>query len=177
LWVDARLFPSEPRFHLCFELLETESHVRFTEHLTLHVLQLPEISSAFPPAERALYNWGRFFAARDEQALAELAGEDETMATAVKALEELSQDPEARWMARDREDSAHFYRMGLERSRRDGVAEGRAEGRAENQRETIAKLVAALSIELTDAQRASLDDPNTNLDEIQSSLIRERRWP
>jgi hypothetical protein len=154
-------------------------------HLTIHVLQLPEISSAFPPAERALHNWGRFFAARDEHALAELAQEDETMATAVKALEELSQDPEARWMARDREDSAHFYRMGLERSRRDGVAEGVELGRAEGvveghaatQRATIAKLSAAFGIELTLAQRASLDDPNTNLDAIVDVLIRERRWP
>jgi hypothetical protein len=34
LWVDARLFPNERRFHLRFELLETESHVRFTDHLT-----------------------------------------------------------------------------------------------------------------------------------------------
>jgi flagellar biosynthesis/type III secretory pathway protein FliH len=71
--------------------------------------------------------------------------------------------------------------MGLEQSRRDGVAEGRAEGRvegrAENQRETILALSAALGIELTEAQRASLDDAGTHLDEIQSSLIREQRWP
>jgi flagellar biosynthesis/type III secretory pathway protein FliH len=91
--------------------------------------------------------------------------------------------------------------MGLERSRRDGVAEGvelgraegvelgraegvvegRAEGvvegRAENQRETIIALSAAFGIQLTDAQRASLDEPNTNLDEIVDVLIRERRWP
>jgi hypothetical protein len=91
------------------------------------------------------------------------------MATAVKALEELSQDPEARWMARDREDSAHFYRMGLERSRQ--------QGRAEHQKETITELCASYGIELTDARLASLDDPATNLHEIQSVLIRERRWP
>jgi flagellar biosynthesis/type III secretory pathway protein FliH len=107
------------------------------------------------------------------------------MATAVKALEELSQDPEARWMARDREDSAHLYRMGLERSRRDGetdgfergLGQGRTEGQAAAQRATIAKLSVAFSIEPTEAQRASLDDPNTNLDQIVDVLIRERRWP
>ena len=189
LWVDARLFPGEPRFHLRFELLEMESHARFTDHLVFHVLQLPEISSAFPAAERALHNWGRFFAARDEQTLAELAEQDETMANAVKALEDLSQDPEARWMARDREDSAHFYRMGLERSRQQGFVEGRTEGfvegrtegfvegRTEIQKETVAKLCAAFGIELTDAQRTSLDDPKTDLDAIIDVLIRERRWP
>ena len=82
-----------------------------------HVLQLPEISSAFAgdptPAGRALYNWGRFFGAPDERTLARLAQEDDTMATAVKALENLSQDPETQRIARDREDSLRFYNMSL----------------------------------------------------------------
>jgi hypothetical protein len=59
----------------------------------------------------------------------------------------------------------------------EGLGQGRADGRAENQRETILALSAVFGIELTEAQRGSLDDPETNLGEIQSVLIRERRWP
>jgi hypothetical protein len=105
-----------------------------------------------------------------------LAKEDATMATALEALEHLSQDPEAQRLAREREDAVLLYKMSLNRSRRQGIAEGRAEGRAEAMRATIRELLAALGIEPTSEQVALLNEP-AELDRILTTLIRERRWP
>jgi predicted transposase/invertase (TIGR01784 family) len=175
IWIDARLF-REARFHLHFQLLEATSTVRFSDHLSIHVLQLPEISSAFAddptPAGRALYNWGRFFAAPDERTLAQLAQEDDTMATAVKALENLSQDPETQRIARDREDSLRFYNMSLAQREREGLEQGiRLQ-----QRKTVTELCSAFGVKLTQARLTALDDPDTDVDAIVTTLIRERRW-
>lgn len=188
LWIGARMFPAERRFHLRFELLETSSLARYNDHLTLHVLQLPEISTTSgvaPKAERALHNWGRFFAATEDDELAELAKEDATMATAIEALEHLSQDPEAQRLAREREESVFLYKMGQAYSRREGRAEGLAEGRAEGLAEgraealksTIRRLAASFGIEPTVQQLTLLDDPKADLNEIVDALISERRWP
>lgn len=139
-------------------------------------MQLPEISTTSgvaPKAERALHNWGRFFAATEGDELAELAKEDATMATAIEALEHLSQDPEAQRLAREREESVFLYKMGQAYSRR----EGRAEGRAEALKSTIRRLAASFGIEPTLQQLAVLDDPKADLDQIMDTLISERRWP
>lgn len=160
---------------------KTQSHTRLTDHLAFHVLQLPEISQAsglsLPAPERALRNWSRFFTAPSERALAQLAREDSTMATAVEALERLSQDPDAQRLAREREDLVRLYHMSLAESRREGVVEGFEAGRIETQRKTIIALCASFGIELSAAQLATLSAPDADLDGILDTLIRERRWP
>lgn len=188
LWVDARLFPEERRFHLRFELLETTTGAPYSDHLTLHVLQLPEIPVYSAPdltaPERALRNWGRFFGAKSDEDRAELAREDATMATAVEALEHLSQDPEARRLAREREDSVLLYELEKRFHRREGRREGREEGREEARAEArerlkaiLRKLCTSMGIEPTPEQRAALDDPATDLDALLETVISERRWP
>lgn len=188
LWVDARLFPEERRFHLRFELLETTTGAPYSDHLTLHVLQLPEIPVYSAPdltaPERALRNWGRFFGAKSDEDRAELAREHATMATAVEALEHLSQDPEARRLAREREDSVLLYELEKRFHRREGRREGREEGREEARAEArerlkaiLRKLCTSMGIEPTPEQRAALDDPATDLDALLETVISERRWP
>jgi hypothetical protein len=95
------------------------------------------------------------------------------MAAALEALENLSADPDAQRLAREREDALRLHEIGLAHDRR----EARAEGRAEALKETILLLSTTLGIELTHAQRTSLDDPGTDLAAIRDALIRERRWP
>jgi hypothetical protein len=99
------------------------------------------------------------------------------MATAIEALERLSEDPEAQRLAREREDSVRLYQMSLAHSHREGRTEGRAEGRAATLRATIERLAASSGIQRTAEQRATLEDPQTDLDAILETLISERRWP
>jgi predicted transposase YdaD len=103
------------------------------------------------------------------------------MATAIEALERLSEDPEAQRLAREREDSVRLYQMSLAHSHREGRTEGRTEGRAEGRaaalRATIERLAASSGIQPTAEQRATLEDPKTDLDAILETLISERRWP
>jgi flagellar biosynthesis/type III secretory pathway protein FliH len=71
------------------------------------------------------------------------------MSLAKQTLEALSQDPDVRRLAREREDSRALYQIDLATSKRlgraeglrEGLREGKAEGKAEGLREGKAKLL------------------------------------
>lgn len=133
-WLVDPMFPDVDRLHAVFELRERHTHVLFSDQLQLHVLQLSALSSAGatvgyddPRVER----WARFFMmAQDDAELDRLAAEDPIMALARKTLDQLSQDPETRRLAREREDSLALYRMHLAASHDEGKVEGKVEGEA-----------------------------------------------
>lgn len=64
--------------------------------------------------------------ARDDAELEQLASEDSIMALAKATLEQLSQDPDVRRLAREREDALELYQMDLVASRAEGEAKGEA---------------------------------------------------
>src|SRR5690606_4161842 len=125
-------------------------------------------------AEHAVWRWARFLMARDEVDMQRLAEQDPVMATAVKTLAELSEDPELARQAREREDSQRLYEMSLRLSRAEGMGEGKVEGIAEGKaegilqgkaegiaegkvleaRRRIRELCAAFQVELTRERRA-----------------------
>jgi predicted transposase/invertase (TIGR01784 family) len=128
VWLVDPLFPALDRLHAVFELRERETHALFGEQLSIHVLQL----SALPPVGTTRYasrveRWARFLAARDDAELDQLASEDPIMALAKQTLERLSEDPDVRRLARDREESILLYRVELGTSRRQGETRGRAD--------------------------------------------------
>jgi predicted transposase/invertase (TIGR01784 family) len=128
VWLVDPLFPTLDRLHAVFELRERDTHTLFGEQLSIHVLQL----SALPPVGTIRYHsrverWARFLAARDDAELDQLASEDPIMALAKKTLERLSEDPEVRRLARDREDAINLYRVELVASRMEGETRGRAD--------------------------------------------------
>jgi len=127
--------PPLDRLHSIFELRERHTHVLLSDHLSFHLLQLsnapslpqPEVTGYAAQVER----WARFFTARDEAALAQLAAEDPTMHLATQTLEELSQDPEACRLALERAQELALYRYDLATSRDEGREEGRRGALAE----------------------------------------------
>src|SRR5690606_35009787 len=100
-------------------------------------------------AEHAVWRWARFLMAQDEVDMQRLAEQDPVMATAVKTLAELSEDPELARQAREREDSQRLYEMSLRLSK----AEGIAEGKVLEARQRIRELCAAFQVELTRERR------------------------
>jgi predicted transposase/invertase (TIGR01784 family) len=132
VWLVDPLFPSLDRLHSVFELRERHTHALFGDQLAIHVLQL----SALPPSCASGYDsrverWARFLTARDDAEFEQLASEDSIMALAKQTLEQLSQDPEIRRRAREREDAIKLHQLDLLADRAKARAEGKAEGRAE----------------------------------------------
>lgn len=127
VWQVNPLFPSLDRLHSIFELRERHTNVSFGEQLAIHLLQL----SALPASPSNGYDprverWARFLMARNDAELDRLASEDPIMALAKETLEKLSQDPDVRRLAREREDALELYEMDLVASRALGEALGEA---------------------------------------------------
>lgn len=188
VWLEQPLFLTPRLFHRVFGLREQRSGELFSEQLAIHVLQLRDW--AFGPDEpspfdASLQRWARFLAAESVEHIASLVKEDPIMAEAAHSLERLSRDPEAARLAREREDSAKFYELGLAMSRREGRQEGLVEGRQEGLvegerlglRQSIVQLCAAFGLTLTREQERRLTGSAEELRELLNHVARHRTWP
>jgi predicted transposase/invertase (TIGR01784 family) len=140
-WLGKPMFRDLRRLHAIFELRERHTHKLFSDHLAFHILQLPHLrSSPLPSAESSCYDaqvtrWARFFTARSDAELEQLASETEIMRLAKDSLHLLAQDPKARRLVREREDALKLYRdelaVTLAKGEAKGLRKGRNEGRVE----------------------------------------------
>ena len=181
------------RLHSVFHVLEVHDHERFSDALALHVIELPKIPLATAQEraeEGSLIRWSRFFAAKTDQELQEIAMGDPVIEKARQALEVVSDDPMAREIARLRYNAQVTRRLedaalraegraeGEARGRAEGEARGRADGRADALRASIAGLCRALGVPLDDARNAALAQSDAAaLQRIFDELVRARAWP
>jgi predicted transposase/invertase (TIGR01784 family) len=185
LFLDYRELAGE-RLHSVFEVLEVHDHERFSDALTLHVIELPKISQATAQERRdeaALIRWSRFFAAETEEELEEIAMADPVIEKARQVLQTVSDDPMAREVARLRLNAQVTRRLeeAAIRAEMDALrAEAsRAEAaRARTLRDAIQSLCASFVVPLDDARREALgvNDAET-LQRIFDALVRDRAWP
>jgi predicted transposase/invertase (TIGR01784 family) len=147
-WLAQTMFDDLP-LHSIFELRERTTHRLFSDHFTIHLLQLEQLDRESGPSQDpdhvGVTRWARYLVATEAE-LARLAQEDPIMAQAKQALEELSADPEAQRLALERAAALKFYAMDLDASRE----EGRAEGRAQGQRKALVKQLTLKFGTLTD---------------------------
>lgn len=121
----------------------------FSDHLAFHLLQLPHrsklSSSQATGYDAQVERWARFFTARSATEFEQLAAETEIMSLAKHTLEQLSQDPEARRLVREREDAIKLYEDELAVTRAQAEAQGRRKGLRKGLRqgraETLLKLL------------------------------------
>ena len=176
-----------PRFHSKFRVLEVRSHEPFSEHLELHVVELPKLDDLAGDLEEAdLVRWGRFLAAETAEDREELAMQDPVMKEAKEALDRLSDDPAVQELAQRRKYEQYFYQHELQVMREEGEAtghtkghaEGRAEGRVEVQRSMVGRMCEVLGIELDEQKRQAVAGmSDAELEALLDALTRERRWP
>lgn len=127
IWLVEPLFPALERLHSIFELRERHTHTRFSDHLAIHLLQLSQLRrSNAADNDATITRWARFLTAKSDAEFERLASEHPIMTLAKQTLEQLSQDPETRRQARDREDSIKLYAMSLAASEARGEAKGAA---------------------------------------------------
>ncbi len=131
------------RYHTHFQLLETTGHELLTEALDLHFLELPKIPEGQvpDPSTDPVLRWGRFFAAKSDQRLRDLAMSDPILRKASDALERLSDDPIAREEAFKRQLEWSDMQARLEREHQRGIERGIIQA--------IERLCDSLGIELT----------------------------
>ena len=127
---------SSPRFHSVFRVRAQPEGQLLTDHLELHVVELPKLNRALDRNDEPyLAAWARFLSAAGDEDLEALAMEDPVFKQAKDALDRLSADPEARLRAEQREMALFSYELDRAKVRSEGRAEGKAEGRAEGKAE------------------------------------------
>ncbi len=142
VWTVGPLFPDLDRLHSIFELRERHTHRLFGDQLAIHVLQLGSVGASATAGEDArVVRWARFLRARDRALLDQLATESPIMSLAKDTLHELSQDPKAQRLARERAEAQIFYRMDVAAEREEAGREGREEGRKEGRAELLLELL------------------------------------
>jgi predicted transposase/invertase (TIGR01784 family) len=131
-WLVEPLFPKLD-LHPIFELRDRYTNTLLSDQLAIHLLQLSQpaqrSSLSRPPAtgyDARVERWARFLTARNDTQRSQLAMEDPIMTLAKDTLEQLSQDPETHWLARDREIGEWLYDNDLAVSRADGESVGQA---------------------------------------------------
>ncbi len=157
------------RFHSVFQARERTTGDLLTDHLELHLLELPKLRAAITGNdEPAVAAWCRFLSAETDSEREALAMQHPILKDAKDALDRLSTDPDALEAAERRESELWFYEHNLahererarnegrDEGRAEGRNEGRAEGRNEGKREALRRLLSLKFRELSPAHQARI---------------------
>ncbi len=165
-WLEAPTF-QQPHSHGAFRILEEKRGEIFTPELAIHALELSKLGLAPSTEDVRILRWARFLLAQTDEERQTLADEDPIMSLARTTLEELSADPEAQRLARERDDAIFLHEYFMARSRREGKAEGL--------REDIRELCGAMALPLENSRLEGLSIEQLRL--AFRSWLRERKWP
>lgn len=139
VWLVDAWFPTLQRLHSIVEFHERFTKTPWSDQISIHLLQLPYLGSSPSPSPSrsgatrytaTVERWARFFTAKDDAALHQLASEHPIMSLAKQTLDHLSFDPEIHRRAREREDERRLHQIDMHAFRAEGKAEGMAEGMA-----------------------------------------------
>jgi predicted transposase/invertase (TIGR01784 family) len=155
LWFKEPL-PKGSRFHSIFHLSEDQTRETFTNEIEFHVLELPKLHLATADRQAKLDRWARFLRAQTAEELAELAHEDPIMTTAKDMLEDLSSDPAAQRLARERETAVLMHRHLMNSSLEHGLKLGEARGEARGEAKAVLAVLEARGLAVTDQQRQQI---------------------
>ena len=151
-FLDFRLY-DDPAMHAVFKIYEASRHLLFTEHLEIHMIELPKIEGYNINIDNPLLiRWMEFLNVRSEHDMADLKTKDDLPEEILKALDELdklSQDPNMRMEALNKEMWIRDQ-IGLIKMAKDAEKKGRQEGRQEGSEEKtliIAKNLKNLGID------------------------------
>lgn len=148
------------RLHSTYRVLEVHDHEPFSEHLELHLIELPKLDSMSDDErarEAALIKWTTFFTARTDEELEAACQGDITMEKTKDFLEILSARPSVQELARVREMAYISHQLEVhavrEEGRAEGLTEGEARGKAEGKAEGILTLLSVRGFDIDEATR------------------------
>ena len=133
---------SSERFHSTFQVRERHDGALLTDHLELHLLELPKLQEALDKNdEPSLSLWGKFLSARADEELEQLALESPVLKQAKAALDRLSADDVARLQAEHREMALLTYEAGMAAAREEAEQKGMATGMATGMAAVLLRLL------------------------------------
>ena len=104
--LDLRLY-EDPSIHSVFKIYEEKHHLLFSDHLEIHMIELPKIEGYNKGIENPLLiDWMAFLNVRSESDMVELKSKEnlpQEILAALDELEKLSQDPNMRMEALNKE--------------------------------------------------------------------------
>jgi predicted transposase/invertase (TIGR01784 family) len=133
-FLDHRLFPQVPDYHLRFRLLEDRHHFPFAGDLELHILELPKFTKPADELATELEIWLYFLRhaeKMDTEALPAALQQHPLVRQAVEELQMLAQTDQERERYEARRKAQLDYNTGLKVARLEGREEGITVGRAE----------------------------------------------
>jgi predicted transposase/invertase (TIGR01784 family) len=138
------------RFHSTFGVQEVHGGERFSDQLEVHLVELPKLPKrgAGQSEEELLEDWGRFFSARGDEELEELAMSNPVIEKAKMALDFLSAQPDVQELARQRERQRELAQINWLTSARAAEAKGRAEGEAKGRAHALVALLRARGLDV-----------------------------
>ncbi len=137
LWTKRSVVPTAAVFHERFRVVGERTGALFAPHLEVHVLDLARLAQPGGGEARAR-RWGRFFVLDGDADATLLAQEDAMMRLAVEKLRELSDDPDKRRIADDRERDLLAHGHFVASAREEGIAIGEERGIAIGEERGIA---------------------------------------
>lgn len=146
---------------MLFELRERYSHDQFSDHLSIHLLQLSKLKPTRHCEDARLHRWARFLAAKNDAQFEQLAAEDPIMKLAKQTLERLSQDPETLRKTWERQEALMLYNRSLAageaKAKAKWLAEGMAKGMAKGMAHALLDLLGVRFGRLADQSRARIE--------------------
>ncbi len=104
-FLDYTLFREQPEFYASYKLINVKNHQKYSDSLTLYVLDLSRIDLATEEDKQyRIQEWAKLFKATTWEEIKMLAGKDEYIQEAAETIFQLSADELVRKRCRDREE-------------------------------------------------------------------------
>lgn len=177
LILDDVFSPEETGAHRRFRLWDDECGTLFTDHLELHVLELPKFHKVLSELTNDLDRWLYFLCHAATLDLGAWPNQlaDPTIHRAAEELSMLSQTALEREHYESRRKGQLDYRSELKAARRDGAAKGRVEGRTEGELIGQIRLLQALLQQPQPARDELAAYSETHLRTMLAELIQQAR--
>lgn len=177
-FLDGILFPQDDRYHLRFRLLEEQSKWAFTDHLEVHLFQLPNFVKTADELVDALDAWLYFLNNGKELDPQNLPGSlhRPEIEEAVEVLEMLTQDEVQREFYEAREKArrdAASWQAAIERLKQEassGRAEGRTEGELIGQIRAYERFLGQTPTPEDSLATMSLDELKQRMEQLEAQL-------
>lgn len=160
-WLVEPLFPKIERLHSIFPLREIHTNTLFSDHFSIHILQLskPHVPSPhrLPCYDAKVERWARFLNARSDAELDRLAAEDPIMKLATQILDDISQNFDAYFHALRIADEIKLDKIERAAVREEIREEIREECRTEGRAEILLKQLGIRFGRLSDGARERIE--------------------
>jgi predicted transposase/invertase (TIGR01784 family) len=139
---------SNDRYHNVFRLWEDKERILFSEDEEIHILELSKLVGISAPKTSGLLNWLLFLKTKDKRYWEVLQMNEPVLKKAMKELEYLSQDEEARRLYEMRQKALHDEASSIAGAKEEGLKEGLEKGKLE-EKEKVAKNMLQENIDVT----------------------------